>query len=220
MKKQKIHGTPTLNGKPIKIIDSWDKMNFSQFLRILKLKDDHIELISILTDIEYEYLKKAEITGLESILYIAQFINTEPKFTTNPIKIGKYKLPLNSKGIFDVQFESLAQFEDMRNVFNSLKEGVYAHTEAYATYCAIYCQKLRDGSYDGDKALAMVPEMMLLPASQIVGPGGFFFLKLRSLSNGIISNSHITTQNQGKSTGKSIKKRLGSRQRSTRSQGR
>lgn len=216
----KLKGQTTLNGKPFKITKSWDEVTFAQFLRILQLKDDNIELISILTGLEYDYLKKAEIKGFENILYIAQFINTPRKFDKNPTNIGPYKLPLNSKGVFDVQFESLAQFEDMRSVFNSLKEGVIAHTEAYATYCAIYAQKLRDGVYDGDKAMAMVPEIMTYPAKDIIPAGSFFFLKLKSLSLGIRLNSPSTSRKRGKSTGKSIRKRSESRPRLTKLLGR
>lgn len=216
----KLKGQTTLNGKPFKITKSWDEMTFAQFLRILKLKDDNIELISILTGLEYDYLKKAEIKGFDNILYLAQFINTPSKFPENPTRIGKYKLPLNSKGVFDVQFESLAQFEDMRSVVNSLKEGIIAHTEAYATYCAIYAQKLRDGVYDGDKAMSMVPEIMTYPAKDIIPAGSFFFLKLKSLSLGINPNSQSTSPKRGRSTGKSIRKRSESRPRLTKSRGR
>lgn len=218
-KPKGIIGTPTLNGKPINITDSWDKTTFSQFLRIIKYqlvpkKDrDYIELISIITGLEYEHLKKAEIKGFDKLLYAAEFINHEAKFNPTVTHIGKFKLPLNSKGVFDIQFESLAQFEDMRKVFEGLKDGIYHFTEAYATYCAIYCQKLKDGVYDGDKAMAMVPECMNLPASEIVSAGSFFFLKLRNLLSGINPNSQNTSPKQGKNIGKRTKKRSVSRQR-------
>lgn len=202
MPKKNIIGQPTLNGKPINITDSWSKMTFSQYLRTLKLKDDTIELISILTRIDYDYLKKAQIKGLESILLAGEFLKTAPKFPEKPTRIGKFKLPLNSKGIFDIQMESLAQFEDMRQVMNKTKPDIHAHTEAYATYCALYLQKLRDGEYDGETALKMIPELMEYPASDIITAGGFFFVKLRSLLYGTASNSPSTARHRRKSIGK------------------
>lgn len=211
----------TLNGKPIKITDSWDATNFAQYLRILKLKDDKIELISILTGLEYDYLKKAKITGFDKLLYKSQFINTPAIFPEKPTHIGKYKLPLNSLGVFDPQFESLAQFEDMRKLMPVQKDTdsdldkLYNHTEAYATYCALYVQKLRDGEYDGDEALKMIPEIMLMPASHIITAGSFFFIKLLSLLYGTTPNSQNMSPNQKKAIGKPTRKRSDQRQRLT-----
>lgn len=204
----------TINKKKIEVTSSWDAMDFAQYLRVLKMKDG-FDKISIITGIDSEVLKKAKIKGLNKILYAAQFLDTAPVFPEKPLQIGKYKLPLNHKGIFDIQFESLEQFEDMRQVFSKLKpiqEGpdildrIYAHTEAYATYCAIYLQKIRDGEYDGDKALKMVPEVMTYPASDVIVAGGFFFVKLQSLSIGIQSSSPNSVHLPKRYTGKRSKR--------------
>ena len=210
----------TLNKKQIEVTDSWDAMNFTQHLRVLKLRDI-TDTISIITGLDYDYLKKANIKGLDKLLYAAQFLNKPFDLTDRkPTHIGPYKLPLNSKGIFDIQFESLAQFEDMRQIMIVAEPGVYGHTEAYAKYCAIYAQKLRDGEYDGDKALAMVPEIMTYPASQILTAGAFFFVKLTNLLNGTPSSSPNTAPTRAKSTGKRSKRNSGRTPRLTRSRGR
>lgn len=216
----KVKKGSTLNGKPIKITDSWDKMSFSQYLRILKMKDDNVELISILSGVDYDTVKKANITGLENLMYLTQFLKTPPKFPEKPTQIGPYKLPLNSNGVFDVQLESLAQFEDMRHFMNKLETGVYAHTEAYATYCAIYLQKLRDGEYDSDKSLKMVPEVMNYPASDVISAGGFFFIKLLLLLNGTVKTSQSSAQRQRKPIGKRSKRSSGRMRPLTKRQGR
>lgn len=211
----------TLNKKSIEVTDSWDTMTFAQYLRILKLKDDTIELVSILTGIDYDYLKRNDIKGVDKILYAAQFVKTPPQFKEDELtQIGEWKLPLNSKGFFDIQFESLAQFEDMRMVITTKQDGVQAHTEAYAKYCALYVQKLRDGQYDGDKAMAMVPEIMQLPAGQIITAGSFFFVKLMSFLNGTGTNSQNIAHPQKKSTGNRSKKSSGRTPRLTKSRGR
>lgn len=197
----------TLNKKSIEVTDSWETMTFGQYLKVLKMKGTMTEIISIITGIEEETLKKAKIKGLDKLLYAAKFLNEPPQFNVEKLThIGEYKLPLNSKGIFDVTFESLEQIEDLRNVMAKLPEGIYAHTEAYATYCAIYVQKLRDGDYDGDKAMAMVPEIMTYPASDVINAGSFFFVKLSSLLNGTPNNSQNTTPTRTKSTGKRSKR--------------
>lgn len=219
--EKRVIGTPTLNGKPIQITDSWDKMTFAQYLRVLKMpKDDLIEAFSIITGIDYDTLKKAKIGGLPKLMYVSRFMNEAPKFPEKPTKIGKFKLPLNSKGIFDVQLESLAQFEDMRQVMNGLQPTIYAHTEAYATYCALYLQKLRDGEYDSDKAFKMVPELFQYPASDIISAGGFFFVRLQTLLNGTASNSPNTAPRQKKSIGKRSQRNSARTRPLTRRQGR
>lgn len=221
-----------LNGKTIEVTDSWDKMTFAQHLQVFKMKDIY-DKISIITGIDRETLKKSRIKGLNKILYAARFLDETPQFPEKPTKIGPYKLPLNSKGIFDIQFESLEQFEDMRQVFSKLKpfpqEGeqcidildrIHAHTEAYATYCAIYLQKIRDNEYDGDKALKIVPEVMGYPSSEVVTAGGFFFVRLQSLSTGIQSNSRSIAPARRKSIGKRSKRSSAAMQRLTKRPGR
>lgn len=218
----------TLNGKTIEVTDSWEAMTFAQHLRVIKMQDIY-DKISIITGIDRDTLKKSKIKGLNKILYAARFLDQTPTFPEKPLKIGSYKLPLNAKGIFDIQFESLEQFEDMYQILSKLKpfsqEGeacpdildrIYAHTEAYATYCAMYLQKLRDGEYDGDKALQMIPEVMNYPTSEVVSAGGFFFVRLLTLSTGISPNSPNLAPPPKKSTGKRSQKSLAVTRPSTR----
>lgn len=218
---EEIIGTPTLNGEPIKITDSWEKTTLNQYLRIMKSKNDTVELLSIITGLDYDLLKKSKIQGLEKLLYAASFINSAPVIPTNVEKIGGFKLPLNSKGVFDIQFESLAQFEDMRVIMDSTaKEDIAGITESYAKYCALYLQKLRDGEYDGDKALSMVPEIMNYPALEVIAAGSFFFVRLWSLLHGTAKTSPSSTPARKKPTGKRSKRNSGHTPRSTRQRGR
>lgn len=219
MRKKKptaIQGQFTINGKPIEITDSWAKTTFRQYVRIMRMKNDTIELLSIITGLDYDYLKKAKITGIEKLLVASGFINTVPEVPTEVKKIGGFKLPLNSKGIFDIQFESLAQFEDMRMIMGrtDLKDPL-ALTESYATYCALYLQKLRDGEYDGDKAMGMVKELDDYPAFDILAAGSFFFVRLWILLNGTAKTSPNTTPTPMMNTGKSTKRPSALRPRST-----
>lgn len=223
----------TLNKKKIEVTDSWDKMTFAQHLRVIRMQDIY-DKISIITGIDKEMLKKAKIKGLNKILYAAKFLDDTPTFhVAKPTKIGAYKLPLNRQGIFDIQFESLEQFEDMYQVMSKLKpfpqEGeacpdiidrIYAHTEAYATYCALYLQKIRDGEYDGDKAMQMVPEVMNYPAGDVIGAGGFFFVSLQSLSTGTNPTSLNTAHRPKRSIGKRSRRSSAGTRPLTRRQGR
>lgn len=205
-----ITGIPTLNGEPINITDSWEKTTLAQYLRIMRMKNDTIELLSIITGLDYDLLKKANIKGLDKLLYASRFINSAPVVPTKVEKIGPFKLPLNHKGIFDIQFESLAQFEDMRVIMESVDmKDVTAITESYAKYCALYVQKLRDGEYDGGKALAMVDEVMTYPALEVIAAGSFFFVRLWSLLRGTPTTSPNSAPSRKKRTGKPSRKSSG-----------
>ena len=189
-----------LNGKELTLPSSWLDPNFAQYIGIMENKAGTIGAISIFTGVDIQTLKKAKIEGLDMVIKTLSFLNKPANFEANATQIGKYKLPLNSKGVFDVQFESLGQFEDMSIVMRNVPEkDIIAHTKAYANYAAIYLQKLRDGEYDDDKAKLMVPEVMEMPAHEVISAGSFFFLKLLNLLTGTTTNSQTTNPKLKKS---------------------
>lgn len=190
----------TLGNKKIKVASSWDDLTFNQYMSILNGPLDTIKAISICSGIKEEDLRKAKvIVGLEDLINAIKFLSTPPKFDGNPIQIGKYKLPLDSKGEFNPQFKRLDQYEDMRKAMVFTDKGIVSVTEAYATYCAIYLQEIRDGDYSFDKAKAMVSEVKEMPAKEVIAAGSFFLIKLWSLQTGIIPTSPNTTRNRKKS---------------------
>lgn len=187
-----------VNGNPVSIASSWDDLTMKQFLGLSKPGSDTHTVLSILTGIDVDTFKKATIIGLEEVLIAINFINTPAKFDVLPDRIGPFKLPINHKGQFNIQFESLGQFEDMRNDTKGI-ENVLQLSERYPKFCARYLQKIRDGEYNPEKAEQMVEEVLEMPAREVIVVGSFFYLKLMSLSNGTQSNSPSTPQNQKKS---------------------
>jgi len=189
-----------LNGKELNFPSSWLDTTFGQYIAIMENKSGTMGLISIFTGIDIQTLKKAKIEGLDMVIQSLSFIREVPKFEATATQIGKYKLPLNSKGVFDVQFESLGQFEDMKQIMMGVPEkDMVAHTKSYANYAAIYIQKLRDGEYDEDKAKLMIPEVMEMPAHEVITAGSFFFLKLLNLLTGTTTSSQATNPKLKKS---------------------
>jgi hypothetical protein len=188
-----------LNDKTFAIPQKWEEVTFDQYLKIFELKDDTIQLVSIFTGLYYDYLKNAVIIGLDDILTALSFIYKMPEFPGSVSECGPFQIPNNSKGAFNIQHESLGQFEDMRAVMNKLPEDIKAHTAAYAEYVAIYLQKIRDGEYSHLKAQMMVEEIYSYPAYQVITLGSFFFLKLKSFSNGSQRISPSTTRSPKKS---------------------
>jgi hypothetical protein len=204
-----------LNGKVLKVASSWDDLTFNQFLQILGLKGGDIyQAISICSGIDYETLKAAKIiVGLEQLITAIQFINTPAKFPDKTTTLGKYKLPA------DPALERLDQFEDMRKAMVASDKGVTEVVEAYAKYCAIYIQPLRDGDYKFSSAMAMVDEVKQMPAKEVIPAGSFFLIKLLSLSTGIKTTYPLTsrTRKKSKPVSRNSRKRSGFTPRSRKS---
>jgi hypothetical protein len=198
-----------LNGKKIQVASSWDDLTYGQYLQIIKINDDLLKLVSICSGTDYDILKKSNIYGLESVIEAMSFVKSPPVFPESITEIAGYSIPKN----FNIQFESLAQFEDMRSIMMAKGEDKNKVHEDFGMYVSLYLQKIRDKEYDFEKAKAMREEVLNMPALKVLALGGFFLLKLVSLSNGIKANSQATNQNQKKS--KQVTK--GSRQSSARS---
>lgn len=185
-----------INGNPTQIPSQWTDLTFYQYVQIMDTKGI-LNTVSVLCNIDYEIIKKATISGLETVIEAVNFLKEVPIFDSKLEYIGKYKLPLNSKGEYNIQLESLGQFEDMREVMIRVPDNnIIEFTKAYAKYVAIYLQKLRDGEYDNDKAMAMVDEVYQMPAHHVIVAGGFFFTKLMSLLLGTTETFLITHLNQ------------------------
>lgn len=188
-----------LNGKFIDIATTWDDFTWRQYYRILVMGNDDVsEMVSILTNVPRETLAKATIIGLEQVLAAAAAIKEPPAWDGKCDKLGSYKIPANKNGEFNIQFESLGQFEDMRVIMNTIKD-VRGLTEAHPRFCAIYLQKIRDGEYDPEKAREMVEEIKDYPAKEVMTVGSFFYAKVKALLNGTPPSSPSTPLSPKKS---------------------
>lgn len=187
-----------LNGKKVQIPSNWDEVSMTIYLHFLNGEaKDTSEVISFFTGIGPETLRKAIIVGLDQVITATAFIHKVPTFTGVCDKVGPYKLPLD-KGKFNIQFESLAQFEDMRAIIKTCTD-IKSVTNAYPKIVAIYLQKIRDKEYDYTKAQQMVDEVLTMPAKEVITVGAFFYVKLMSLLLGTPATSPITTQSPKKS---------------------
>jgi hypothetical protein len=190
-----------INGKQCSIPSSWDELTFSQYCEFLKPSRDTTALLATLTGLNYESIKNSTIIGLDQVIIALSFLNKPVAIPAYTEKVGPYKLPANKDGQFNIQFETLAQFEDMKAIMKAQgdKPEIEKWTRAYARYVAIYLQKIRDGEYDPDKAKQMVDEVMTYPALEVASAGAFFYIKVVSLLSGTIATSRPTNPNPKKS---------------------
>lgn len=183
-----------LNGKTCKIPSSWLDLTFDQYIKVMESKGGTAEMIALFTRLDVEVVKKSTFTGLDMVIESLSFLKTPYQFDKATPNVGKYKLPLNSKGEFNIQFESLAQFEDMRAAMIKTPDNDMVQlVKSYAKFVAIYVQKIRDGEYSHDKAIAMIPEIYQMPAHEVITTGSFFFVKLLTLLTGTAPTSPKAT---------------------------
>lgn len=200
---------------------SWEDLTYNQYIGLINTKGDFIDVISLFTGVSRETLSKSDIIGLESVVSSLQFINTTPVIPKSVKQIGKYKLPLDSKGEFNIQYKRLDQFEDMRKSMpkdNTLKSLM----DSYTIFVAIYLQPLRDGEYQFTKAAAMVDDVKQMPALEVLSMGAFFLIKQLSLLTGMQKTSRPTNPKPKKLKRAltTSKRSSGRTQRSTGSRGR
>lgn len=207
----------SINGTPANFPTKWEEVTYGQYLKILVSKSK-AELIAILLNQDFEELKNKTVTGLESLFDVISFTDQVPKFETSYPKIGPYRLERNNdlNENFDIRFESLGQFEDMRSAMIKVKsDEPLSLMLTYGKSVAIYLQKIRDKAYDNTKVPELEDEIKGYPACEVMGLGQFFFLKLMRLSNGTPKTSPPTVPSPKKSRRalKSSKRRSGSTRR-------
>lgn len=211
-----------LNGKPIEIATSWDELNYNQFYETFNWDGSLLQLVSITSGIDYETIKGAKLGGNVDALVVALNFIKKPAVWNDPIlQCGPYKLPVNHKGQYNIQYEDLQQFEDMRNSMQKINgtttiERTKSIAGLYPEFLAIYLQKIRDGEYSYNKAMEMIEEIKTYPAREVVTLGSFFLVKLTNLLNGTPDSSPTTNQNQKKKKQATVgyKKRSGRTPRS------
>lgn len=214
--------TIKINGKARQFPTQWEDLTFQQFIELWEEQSkegggDHTRLLSIMAG--FDLTTATTLVGLDQLITVASFIHHPSQFKESYEKIGPYKVPRNSKDGWDIRFESLGQFEDMRSVFNKLKTDLLDHTKAYSRYVAIYLQKLRDGVYDPLRVPEVEDEVRTYPAGQVIALGSFFFGRLYISLRGIktISQPTAPTQKKSKPASRNSTPRLASTPRSPKS---
>lgn len=179
MKTEIVLKGPTPETKTIDLPTSWHNVTYGQFLKVQDLSGNIAGIISLFTGISEEQIRVAKIQNLDAIILAMGFLNTEPP-NTKPLKILGYDIPA------DLGFETIAQFEDLKDTLKKAKDmSVKDHLNNYPIYCAIYACK----EYDWKKAEAMAHEFLNAPCPEVLGIGNFTLAKLIGLTLSTGQNS-------------------------------
>lgn len=165
---------------------SWDQVTFKQFLGLAKSGDDYVKVLSIITEINEDTIRKAKIINIEAIISALNFLKTPPEVVLPKTIIG-YNIPK------DLSFETIAQIQDLRE-YISKEQDPTLQLESYPLYCAIYACEQKHGEYSWKHAEEMAEEFMQAPCSEVLAIGNFTLLKLIGLNLNIAPSfrNHLT----------------------------
>lgn len=195
----------TINGKTEyrEIPTKWEQVTFKTFLALTESGDNSVKIVSALTGIDPEVIRKARIKNLDEILLILSFLKSDPPVIIPKSVLG-YEVPK------DLGFETIGQYEDLREYLKNTKElSKKELLEKYTLLCAVYackhmnlmrCEELFIklnkpekpivvGQYDWRKAEEMANEFLEAPAPEVLSIGNFTYLKLIGLSKPVAPNS-------------------------------
>lgn len=170
-------------GKRCDIPTVWRDVTYSQYVYMI-IPRSFSEYIHIFSGIPLETLHRAKINNVDKLSLALAFLSIRPNMDRTET-VGKYALPGQP------QFESLGQFEDLRNLVKRYphkerKDFDYTdfeiECELYLEACAIYFQKIRDGVYDSSKIGQVKDELRNASAVEVLSNGAFFFAKGLNLS--------------------------------------
>lgn len=169
-----------INGRPIEIETSWDELDFSKFLKLMDAKDDYFKIISVMTDLPEDDLRKAKFEGLEHIIKALRFLQVPPLLNEHPERLGEYVFPK------DITIESIEQFETLKKYIKKAAESedLKTQTEYLALYTAIYCQAINE-PFDEEKAIYMSQTLKTYPCLEVMSAGSFFMAKVLSSISGL-----------------------------------
>lgn len=182
-----------INGTRFKFPTCWPDVTFRNYDASLDCKS-LTDFISVFTGIEKDIIRNAELRNVEAVEQALSFVNIPPKFEPTPTKlVGPYVLPL------DVTTECLGQFEDLRGLLNKLPkaetiENARQLNDIYLEACAIYCQKLIDGSYDYTQVPRVKEQLKNYSCIEVIQTGAFFLFKPLNSSTPIQKRSQNIRQ--------------------------
>jgi hypothetical protein len=169
--------------KKANIPTQWSDVTYSQYVYML-IPRTFVEYIHLFSGIPIETLTSATIKNLDRLSLALAFMSLRPDMTRTDV-VGNYILPGQP------QFESLQQFEDLRELVKKYpqkerKDFDYTdfetECELYLSACAIYFQKVRDGFYIPSKVESVKDELRTASVVEVLSNGAFFFAKGLNLS--------------------------------------
>lgn len=168
--------------KKVKIPESWDEISIETLTRIENEFgydfSKMITLFSILTGVAMAPIEQSEQPGLDVQLFnIVKFISKPPKWEDLP---KPKKLTIKGKVVkcrYDFKTTSLGQKLTMSSLIRDKTNPI----DAIPDVIALFLQPTIDGTYNREKALELMPEILKMNCKDAFGYAQFFFLRSKHL---------------------------------------
>ena len=174
----------TITGKneqrvKVEIPDSWDKVPFEKYLKIVEAGENPVKWISIFTNLDEEMVKNAKLKNLSAVMAALNFMKKPPVYFT-PSTILGYTVVSN------LETESIAQYSDLQDICKNFKENETVHNLSYfplivATYAV--------SPYDFKEAEKIKDQFLYAPCTEVLAIGNFTLVRLHALNSGILPTS-------------------------------
>jgi len=163
----------------VEIPTSWQQVTFKQYLGLLEAGTDIVKVLSVLTGIEEELVRKAEIKNLSKVTACLHFMNKPIKYLTPNTVLG-HKVATN------LDTESIAQFADLQEICKGFKEDDAKHNYSlFPLIVATYAVS----PYDFKEAEKIQSKFLDAPCTEVLAIGNFTLVRLSALSSGIVPTS-------------------------------
>lgn len=168
-----------LSGKKYDFPSQWEDVTYNLYVAMLSTKD-LADVLSVLTGIETEVIRNAEIKNLDAISTALAFMNKPPDFSKRTAMLNDIKMPKV------ITAESLAQFQDVEHTRERLPgkpteeytiEDHKLTASLYLRAAAIYYCKAKFGKYDSGMLDGIEEELQKASCTEVISIGSFFLFK-------------------------------------------
>jgi hypothetical protein len=182
-----LKATFTLNGVRVEknLTTSWEETTFATFLALYECGNDRVKILSVLTGIDEETLRKSEIGNLEPLLRLISYVTNQPFEYEIPeaIHVGDHSYPI-AKNLEITSLDRYNDLEDIIKTFATLDtKGVVSK---YPLICAIYAVN----PYDYKDAENLSKEFFNAPCTEVMAVGNFTQVNISGLKNIIPQTAH------------------------------
>lgn len=155
----------------------WAETTFAQFMKLTKCGVDKAKILSVLTEIDEETLKKGQIANLETLLRLVSYVTNEAFDYTIPkvlhLPDGGYQIAEN------LELTSLERYNDLEDIIKTFGDDNYENISKYPLICAIYAVN----PYDYKTAENLSKEFLNAPCTEVMAVGNFTLVNISGLRN-------------------------------------